>query len=52
MNPTLLMAWQLVLFCSWIFAAVQVAPYITEEEFIERMGERKTFSTILQLRNQ
>jgi len=51
LHPTLLMAWQVVLFCSWIFA-VQVVPYIIEDEIIEHMGERKTFSTILQIKNQ
>jgi hypothetical protein len=51
MHPTLLMAWQVVLFCSWIFA-VQVVPYIIEEEVMEHMGERKTFSIILQMKNR
>jgi len=51
MHLSLLMAWQVVLFCSWIFA-VQVVPYITEEGIMERMGERKIFSTILQMKNQ
>jgi hypothetical protein len=41
------MAWQVVLFCTWIFA-VQVVPYIIEEEIMEHMGEKKTFSTILE----
>ncbi len=36
----------MVLFCSWIFA-VQVVPYIIEEEIMEHMGQRKTFSTII-----
>jgi hypothetical protein len=51
MHATLLMAWQVVLFCSWIFA-VQVVPYIIEEEIMEHIGERKTFSTILQMKNR
>jgi hypothetical protein len=45
------MAWQVVLFCSWIFAVVQVVPYKIEEEIMERIGERKTLSTILQTKN-
>jgi hypothetical protein len=51
MHPTLLMAWQVVLFCSWIFA-VQVVPYTIEEEIMGHMGDRKTFSTILQMKNR
>jgi hypothetical protein len=51
MPPTLLMASQAVIFCSWIFA-VQVIPYIIEGEIMEHMGERKTFSTILQMKNR
>jgi len=51
MHPTLWMAWQVVIFCSWIVAVVQVVSYIIEEEIMERMGERKTFSTILQMKN-
>jgi hypothetical protein len=51
MPPTLLMAWQVVLFCSWIFA-VQGIPNIIEEEVMGYMGERKTFSTILQMKNR
>jgi hypothetical protein len=49
MHPALLMAWQVVLFCSWVFTVVQVVSHIIEEEIMERMGERKTFSTILQM---
>jgi len=52
MHPTLLMAWQVVLFCSWIFTVVQVVPYIMEGEIMERTGERETFSTILQMKNR
>jgi hypothetical protein len=52
MQPTLLMAWQVVIFCSWIFTVVQVVPYIIEEEIMEGMGERKTFNTILQMKNR
>jgi len=44
------MAWQVVLFCSWIFTVVQVVPYIIEEEIMERMGKRKTLRTILQMK--
>jgi len=51
MHPTLLKVWQVVLFCSWIFA-VRVVPYRIEEEIMEHMGERKTFSTILQMKNR
>jgi hypothetical protein len=52
MHPTLLMAWQVVIFCSWIFTVVQVVPYTIEEEIVEHMGETKTFSTILQMKNR
>ncbi len=45
------MAWQVVLFCSWICAEVQVVPYIIEEEIMDRMGE-EDFSTILELKNR
>jgi hypothetical protein len=45
------MAWQVVLFYSWIFTVVQVVPYKIEEEIMERIGERKTFSTTLQTKN-
>jgi hypothetical protein len=51
MHPTLLMVWQVVLFHIWIFA-VQVVPCIIEEEIMEHTGERKTFSTILQMKNR
>jgi hypothetical protein len=44
--------WQIVLFCSWVFTVVQVVPHITEEEIMEHMGERKTFSAILQMKNR
>jgi len=44
------MAWQVMLFCSWVFTVVQVVPHIIEEEIMEHMGERKTFSTILQMK--
>jgi hypothetical protein len=36
---------------SWTFTVVQVLPYIIEEEIMERMGERKTFNRILQMKN-
>jgi hypothetical protein len=49
MHPTLSVAWQVVLFCSWIFRVVQLVPYILQEEIMERMSER--ISRILQLRN-
>jgi hypothetical protein len=51
MHPTLLMAWQVVRLCSWIFA-VQAVPYIIEEEIMEHMGERTSFSTMLQMKNR
>jgi hypothetical protein len=51
MHRTLLMAWGVVLFCSWI-CAVQVIPYTIEEEIMECMGDRKTFSTMLQMKNR
>jgi hypothetical protein len=44
------MAWQVRLLCSWVFTVVQVVPHIIEEEIMEHMGERKTFSTILQMK--
>jgi hypothetical protein len=46
------MPWQVVIFCSWIFTVVEVVPYTIEEEIMEHMGERKTFSTILQKKNR
>jgi len=46
------MAWQVVIFCSWIFTVVQVVPDVIEKEFMEPMGERKTFNTILQMKNR
>jgi len=49
MHPTLSVAWQVALFCSWIFRVAQLVPYILQEEIMERMGEK--ISRILQLRN-
>jgi len=37
------MAWQVVLFCSWIFTVVQVVPYIIEEEIMESYGWKEDF---------
>jgi hypothetical protein len=51
MHPTLLVALGVVHFCSWI-CAVQVVPYTIEEEIMEHMGDRKTFSTMLEMKNR
>jgi hypothetical protein len=37
------MAWQVVIFCSWIFTVLQEVPYRIEEEIMERMGEKEDF---------
>jgi hypothetical protein len=53
--------YECILHCEWHgrwsllqldFTVAQVVPYIIEEEIMERMGEMKTFNTILQMRNQ
>jgi hypothetical protein len=43
MHPTLLMAWQVVIFCSWIFTVFQMVPNIIEEEIMEHVGEKEDF---------